>query len=381
MYVQVAIPLTATQNVVTAYEALRPVNVSDNTGRVFNQIGDNTAMRGFFVKQQNNVQAFATLDRTFGVFPANGYDGWALLSGASTSILTGYSLCAEFRLTMSQLPTYGMTLLFDVSGGGYPLKVGITKYASGTIYFSPTLEIENTARSASVFISAQQLQSAFSGFTAGDRLDFCVVWSDATANTVVKILNIDFGITLFSEGTDILSVESSENFMDAQLSIASGICEQYTNIDLYDRSGILHEMAHRGQLTTDRDIFIYAIHAGVKYLIGQYFTSDFDCNSNSSVVTVRGADGFRYLQNLNFQSVAVQTYTVHQLLSMVFAQSKYPWVYLDNATAAYCEQIYTPNCWIPDTDILTLLEDICRIGLLRVYWTNGYFVVGRTCPW
>ena len=214
-----------------------------------------------------------------------------------------------------------------------------------------------------------------------DDLQFSVSilkWNKPFKN--VKISQISFSyIGVYTEN-EIINYECSENLFNKQLQIQVGICEQYADIELYDRTELLHEFAYTEILATERKVTIKAIddRTGVEHILGTYMVNSWDVQSTESTVRVSCSDNSFVFDNVYIPSVEVKTRNVDEMLRLVFSYIKNAtFKYIDSETEEYCKSISTPNSWFySDTALQTLLK-ICTLGLLRIYWHVDKFIVAR----
>lgn len=250
---------------------------------------------------------------------------------------------------------------------GYPIKYKITK---GT----QTVTINN---------NTQQIVYIDKSFGKGDfenEMDVFVTilqWSEKVAS--VKIAKISNVFDATYDLNDLISVTYSENLFNSQLQIQPGICEQYADIQLYDRNGALHAQADRRALNEDYSVTIIVIDddTNKREIDGVYLVSDWEVSGTSNTVIINCNDQSRIFDKINIEITSVKTRTVDDMLNECFALCKVAWKYIDNDTQTYCESIKTPNCWFYKGTAQQILNKICRLGMLRIYWYVDSFVVAR----
>lgn len=196
----------------------------------------------------------------------------------------------------------------------------------------------------------------------------------------VKITTVSFNYTGIYTENDIIEFECSENLFDKQLKIEAGICEQYADIQIYDRSQLLHEFAMQEVLANEQKVTITIIDDAndTSYILGTFYVNSWDVKSNSSVVGLNCKDIMLTLDKLNIQAAEVVTRNVHDMLSLVFSALKNTsWKYIDSDTENYCKSITTPNSWFYTDTLMQTLIKICLLGQIRIYWYVDSFIVAR----
>ena len=181
-------------------------------------------------------------------------------------------------------------------------------------------------------------------------------------------------------GKDLISSSNSENLLDAQLSVTPGICEQYANIKLYDREGVLRRLALTQELTADYAVSIEAVDDSTDRVVvlGSYIIAEWQIEGNSSEIEVNGRDGSYLFDKIAVTRSIVQTRTVHDFLSEAFALVPgASWRYQDESTRTRCLSMSVPDGWYEEGDFYKMLNKICYLGMLRIYWFIDAFVVGR----
>lgn len=198
-------------------------------------------------------------------------------------------------------------------------------------------------------------------------------------NTSIKVSRIATYPRFEFNSKDITKMLCSENLFDSALHIRPGICEQYATIDVYDRYGVLHSMYIREELTKKNEVSIYAIDDAEQktYLLGSYMIASADAECDNNIVTIECEDNSRIFEEINVPALPVQDRTCDKMLSILFETVNKPWKYIDNETANLCKSIKTPNSWSESSSAAVLLEKICILGMLRVYWYIDTFVVAR----
>lgn len=203
-------------------------------------------------------------------------------------------------------------------------------------------------------------------------------WSKPNAS--IKITKLSTYYFNAFTGRDLKSVNNSENLFDSQMQIVPGICEQYADISVYDRYGILRKLALENELTPDHVLSIAAIDDsdGTEYALGNYIISDWNFDGISSTVGISARDKSYLFEKINIERAMIADRTLNELLGIMFAQAAgMPWRYQDDATRERCNAITVPNSWYHASDLYTMLNKLCALGMLRIYWYIDTFIVGR----
>lgn len=199
----------------------------------------------------------------------------------------------------------------------------------------------------------------------------------STIRPRIKINFDDREITFTS--SQLISFTCSENIMDSDLSINPGICEQYANIEIYDRDETLHLYASLGLLHKDQSITLISVDSNNnEVILGDYVTEEWTVENNNSIVKITCRDTSHKFENIIVPKATIEDRSVDTLLDIVFTLAPdMNWMYLDTDTEAHCENTIIPNSWYQSTDLKTILEYICNVGMLRIYYFNKTFFVGR----
>lgn len=205
-------------------------------------------------------------------------------------------------------------------------------------------------------------------------------WSIANASVKLTMLSTStYGYIVYN-GKDLQSVSISENLFDSQMQIVPGICEQYADIKVYDRNNVLRKLAANNKLHSDYLVNIIAIDDtnAVTYQMGTYIVSDWNFDGISSDVGITCRDKSYLFEKIDIERSTIADRTLDELLNILFSQaSNLPWKYQDDDTRAWCASVHIPNSWYLASDLYTMLNKVCALGMLRIYWYVNAFVVGR----
>lgn len=312
-----------------------------------------------FQVSQSYENPVSRLDGQYKVLPDQGFPGF--ISKALCDVDGNFDAeNAPYVTLISSGAPLGIAVAFSE---GYPVKYSITAGGVTKYYDNNTSKIINVV---------DDTNTQF-------KLTIHKWHIDANDIRVasVKIVSIIPIFDMTYTESDLISVTNSETLFDSQMNIAPGICEQYADIRIYDRNNLLHQLAYIDKLNDDYTVTIYAIDTE-KYVIGSYSVKDWDISSTNSVIGVICDDMSRIFKSINVPSIPLLTRTVDDMLSMAFDQLKgVNWEYIDKDTQIYCQHITTPDNWFYSSDLLSLLNKICTLGFLRIYWYIDKFIVAR----
>lgn len=333
-----------------SYDSPEGANVS-NFEQIFNQ-GAKKGIKGF------QLSANSILDGSFGVYADSGYEGFVSRS------LAGKDITIPFNFSNGN--PFAMLVVFDKVAKEYAVDFTISRYGSTV---TPVKVIGNKSYTCLVDISSL--------WTDTDPLLVLLLtinkWS--TNNASVKILQLALITSKDYFGKDLISMKCSENVLDSQMQISPGICEQYADIVVYDRDKLLHTLAAEGMLGEDFGITVYA-QDDITYTLGTYLTSDWDIEGTNSEVGIICRDKSHVFEKINIPRINIADRTVDDLLRLFFSYTNFPWKYATDEVKTRCQSITIKNCWFAASTLKVLLNDLCAVGMLRVYWSNEVFIVG-----
>lgn len=327
----------------------------------------NYAYKGFrgFNFAGTKDQWSALADGTYKYYPDTGYNGYmsSTLSAAdgTTDIALQFFVGGDVPDTLY--------LAFDSVCNEYATQLKITNSQNTNV-----VNVNNISYLVMVPIKSLAL-------TPSTDLSLTVQilkWNKPYKN--IKITQISFTYVGVYTGSDIVSFECSENLFDKQLLIRAGICEQFADLKIYDRTNVLHEFAMQEILVADQQVTITAIDDvnSKTYVLGSFFVNNWDVQSTDSTVGISCKDTSLTFDKIYVSAMEVQTRTVDDMLISIFAQLKNNnWQYIDDATATYCKSISTPNNWFYTDTLMSTLIKVCLLGMLRIYWYIDTFIVAR----
>lgn len=368
MYIQVKISFKEDDVAIMRFldeEMPELINVS-NVDAVIEGVSD--GYKGFHISPYYS-RKMSTLDGTYNLYPSSGYPGIITKEISDADGVCDISVPFHLDGTSPQ----NLYLNFDSVAGEYAVDFTLTN--SETFY---TIDVTGNTSTSWIFDLTQlQLPATLSDVTFTLLI---TKWSRPHAS--IKITRLSPYYILVYTGRDLKSVVASENLLNAQMNITPGICEQYANITVYDRRGILRNFARLNQLSQDYIATISAVDDvnGDTYELGNYIIADWILESTSSTVGITCRDQSYRFEKIRIERSSVADRSLDDLLGEFFAEAKgVSWRYLDVETRARCEQIIVPNSWYLASDLYTMLNKLCALGMLRIYWYIDTFVVGRCC--
>lgn len=336
-------------------ESPRPLEANVSHYEKIFEPGNNNTVNGFQLSSANKVAAQLSSRHTF--FGPDGYSGY--LSGN----ISEDSVECNFKLESWRPDVTRLYITFDRASGEYAKTIKL-QCEDITILVS-----NNTQVFVGIDISAFDEVYGTVTMTLSD-------WS--VPGHSFKVTNISFIPDIYAVDTSIISFKCSQNLLDAELSINPGVCEQYADIELYDKDNILHTLAADGTLYTDATAQIEGIDDdGTIISLGRYIVSDWQIEQTNTVVRISCRDRSYLFNKVTIRRAMVATRSVDALLRIVFDAARIQWSYLDAETRERCMSISIPDSWYTESKLDVLLDKICAVGLLRMYWYLDTFYVGR----
>lgn len=298
------------------------------------------------------------LNGNFKILPNTGYPGF-ISKQVSNSLGNFTGSLPYITIHIGIKPSYVLIKFSD----GYPVA-----YDLNVSTYTSTIRVTNNTQST--------IQIPVDVLT--DNCDISLTinkWSKA--NTQAKIYQVLFvnalNRTYYLD--DIDSVTFSENAFDSSLSLAAGICEQYAEISLYDRDNLIHQLADENILTMQYKVSI--IRASNQEVLGTYTVANWEISGTDGDVKIICNDMSRTFSSIVVDINAGNYFVLSKALAYVFELCNVPWGYDSDATKAYCENITTIYGWVPVDTAKNVLEKLCNMGMLRIYWYINKFIVMR----
>ena len=348
--VRIQFPISNVAEVVMQEPKPIEANVS-HYERIFSP-GNKNTVSGFQLSSDNETVSELSGKYTF--FGKDGYSGY--LSGN----LTGDSVQCFFKLDSWRPNLMYLYITFDRVTGEY----------ARTIKLECGGETINVTNNSSVFVGIDiSLFDEVYGTVTMTLSDWSVPGHG------FKLTNISFIPDVYAAE---ISFKCSQNLLDTELSINPGVCEQYADIEVYDKDNVLHTLAMNGTLYTDATVQIDALQdTGDAISLGRYIVADWQIEQADAMVRITCRDRSYLFDRITIRRAFVATRTVDTLLRDVFDAARIQWSYLDAATRERCNKITIPDSWYTQSKLSELLDKICSVGLLRMYWYLDTFYVGR----
>ena len=185
----------------------------------------------------------------------------------------------------------------------------------------------------------------------------------------------------FAIEEDLISYECSENSKDSDLTLNPGVIEQSATIEIYDRDDKFKQAAMFDTLNAfqNASVSIYFVNDLNEYIqLGEYLISSIELNGDNDTVVINCYDATSQLSDIKIDQYSVADRTAHTLLSIIFNQflDQTPWEYLDQETANRCNWTIVYNSYMVSTDAREVLDMICALCMLTIFYKNGTFYVG-----
>ena len=366
MYVQVQIDYKKSNNLLLRQEnEIWPEQINVQEGTEISILNNNAA-RGFkgFQLSESYDKVNTPLNGNYKFFSSEGYPGLITSQACGVDGIFAPDIAISFYMPETHIVT--LWIVFDLVCNEYATEFTVknedlnleeTFYADSPIYGIPVSE----------YLYAQPGEK----FTIKIRK-----WSKPFSSAKITRISAYYNTTF--TGADLISMTCSENLLDANMAINPGICEQYADIKVYDRDGMLRWLSHDGELTEDFEVTITAIDKDNTYVLGKYEVDNWDIDGTSYEVGVSCRDISYILSEINVKSIPIQTRTVHDMLRLMFKNiPNISWKYIDTDTVTYCKNIKTPYNWFKNGTLYELLHKICVLAMIRIYWHVDSFVIAR----
>ena len=339
-------------------------NISDISSVLVNTY---RGYRGFQLSQTNDSPV-TPLDGTYKLYTSNGYRGFVSrkLSGDNG----GSNVAVSFYIN-GQVPEH-LYVTFDAVNKEYAkhLRVYSSDNSAGYNY-------NNTSANVTVMLPLKEIVN---GTIAQNVLITIVVMQWSRENSSIKITRISPFYSQTFAGDTLIEFECSENAYDTSMNLLPGICEQYADVKVYDAANTLHDLALRNMLDRDCQVTIRVQDdkSGEYTVIGTYVVNEWDIDANSSEVTILCRDKSYLFEKIDIQRTTVNTRTLNDFIHILFEQARgMSWKYADEDTRQRCLDIEIVSSWYRKSDLRTMLDKICAVGLLRIYWYLDTFIIAR----
>ena len=339
-----------TQVVLRNIEDLNLTNVSNPEKVVSGYI---TGSRGFQVSPDDVV-----LSNLSGL-PLFGDDGYpGILSRVLSDSDGNVNFSVRFQL-VGTLPKY-IYIGFDSIVREYASEFSVTNDTTGD-----TMYISGNTRTF-VHLNIATISSPRSSiFTLN-----ITKWSKPNAS--IRLTTISVTPTIRLTTRDIKSASWSENKLDDNMELVPGVCEQYADIEFYDRDGVATFLAREDAL-----IDKYKIELVIDDVVeNTYITQDWDVDTSNSIFTLRGTDYYYLFSKVKVEAQVVKDRSLVEMIRWIFGVVGVPFR-LKNFSSG---ELITPNSWFYTSTVGEILEKICNAFALRIYWLNDKYVVEELWP-
>lgn len=359
-YININLDLKGNNVVISKVENSKHINVSIDTAIYGNATP--YMFKGFQLSPDKNT-IINTLEGNNTGYALKGYQGYI-----SQQVYTGEEANVSLQFQVQAInPKAQISIVFDLATNEY-----CTDFTISNNQNSNVINVTNNNSTLYIF-AVKDLQ-----ITTGAIITLTMKkWSKL--NRSFTVTSISTSAILEFNSKDIIKFTCSENLMDSDLSVQPGICEQYANIQLYDRQNILHMLALQGVLNKNEEITIYMIdNIGTKHILGVYYVEQWDIYNDKSCIDIICRDKSYLLEKIDIVRSEVANRTLDDLINILFSQAPgVSWEYCDSETATRCKQIFIPDSWYLASNLQEMLEKICSIGMLRIYWYVNSFKIGR----
>ena len=326
--------------------------------------------RGYkgFQLSQTSDSPVTPLDGTYKLYTSNGYKGFI---SRKLSDDNGIANVAISFYINGQVPEH-LYVTFDAVNKEYAKHLRVYSSDNSTGY-----HYNNTSANVVVMLPLKEIVN---GTMAQNVLITIVVILWSRKNSSVKITSISPFYSSIFAGDTLISFECSENSYDTSMSLRPGICEQYADVKVYDATNALHNLALHNVLDYDCQVTIRIQNdKSEEYTdIGTYVVNEWEIDANSSEVTILCHDKSYLFEKIDIQRTTVNTRTLNDFIHILFEQARgMSWKYADEDTRERCLGIEIVNSWYRESDLRTMLDKICAVGLLRIYWYLDTFIIAR----
>lgn len=330
--------------------------------------GQSLGFKGFHLAR--NYKGFpATLNGEYYLYGDEGYPGavFAQLTDAE-----GYS--AQFfeiplNTTANVIAKTHLCINFDVMSGEYATWLYIA--SDGSDQAEVKLEIKVDKPTYRHIISLEPFKNTN---TSKPLFVQIVQWNKPYA--CVKVTRLSPIVQLRYTDTDVKSFTCSENFLDTQLHVSTGICEQYADIELIDRDDVLRKLTYvESFLLDDCTVIIQAIddNSATTYTLGSYIVSSWDLNDNKMLC--KCTDKSNAFDNIYLTTTGMSDRTLYEMFDEFFKTTGFAWRPWNSETEDALKKNKTPNVILDSSTATVRLQKLCAQGCARVYSVNNVFIV------
>lgn len=302
-------------------------------------------------------------------------------SGTAKSVIS--SLNGLYKVLPEEgYPGYISKTVSDANGifaAPLPQVVFSTTSTIVVVYFADGYPVDFTVKCGDIIDTYKDNKEQVIFFNYGSAGEYTITvskWSVGNSSLKIsRIISLDQFV--FTEN-DLIDFKCSENFLDSQVSIQPGICEQYADITIYDRYKLLYRyvVEYERELTHSIvRLLVYDDNNDVN-VIGAYVITDYNISGQGLRVNLTCSDPSYKLEKIQIPAIPPARRTVADMIKIVANYGNIPIRYADTSVYAQCISIATPNCWFKADNALNILNKICQLGMLRLYWYIDTFIIG-----
>lgn len=371
--VEVSFALSNESQIITEYD--HPNNSAGNnvTNKAYILTGENynyRGKRGFqFADKEGEWPAIA--DGSYQYFPDEGYRGF--MSKALSDSEGFFEKPVQIGIAIKgKAPSY-LFIQFDRVINLYATVIRISNNHNVSI-----LTVNNKRALCYVDLSSLDLNNVVTDKTNNLILTLEFISVNKSYQSL-RLTQISLTFKNNYTENELISCENSEQLFNSQMQISPGIVEQYADIQMYDRTGILHELAKKELLSSRQDVIVKVYDdENNEIILGIYRTDDWEVLADSNEVTVTCTDMTEQLDKRWADMSEIADRSVHDLLARAFKIAGVTtWQYIDEDTEEYCKSIVTPNSWYYGSTIKELLNKICQLGQICIYTYLGSYIIAR----
>lgn len=193
-------------------------------------------------------------------------------------------------------------------------------------------------------------------------------------NIKIKINTSDGASTIctFTEN-DFKSLKFSEQLMDTSFDINPTVIEQYAEIELKDKGGVISSLVASGVLSKDLKVWISIDNVAIQ----TYLTSSWDVQIQNTTVKLCCNDPVKKIENKQTKLIEPDDYTLDYFLTQAFSWLGYNFEYETNEIRTIAQSIILKDAYVPYMDLLTFIKKLCITGFFRIYWYINKFIIAR----
>ena len=171
----------------------------------------------------------------------------------------------------------------------------------------------------------------------------------------------------------IKEIKFSKQLMDTSFDINPSIIEQYAEIVLKDKGGVISNLIVSGVLNKGLVLRVYIDDV----FIQSYLTASWDIQAQDTTIKLYCDDLVKKLENKQTMPVEPNNFSLYQLFAKAFEWAGMSYVYESSSISDIAQQIILYDTYVPYTDLLTFIKKLCVTGFFRIYWDKTHFVIAR----